>query len=190
MPLLPSSTSPSSPMKYSCALPPLWTSSTSLGMPTSSIKNALKALFDLVLYLLNCTTLVELGIVPPLLILVVKDENMKAFQRVNNINVLVDLVVVGNRRARENVKSSGDKAMREFREVDGVEVTVRALVSDNSEGFDDSETSTNDSVLQKSVHDEAAEHFITALLPPPLTSSIIINFYVKFSFTLFFSCFH
>ncbi|URE05486.1 hypothetical protein MUK42_19734 [Musa troglodytarum] len=31
------------------------------------------------------------------------------------------------------VKSSGDKAMREFREVDGVEVTVRALVSDNSE---------------------------------------------------------
>ncbi|URE05489.1 hypothetical protein MUK42_19734 [Musa troglodytarum] len=43
-------------------------------MPTSSIKNALKALFDLVLYLLNCTTLVELGIVPPLLILVVKDE--------------------------------------------------------------------------------------------------------------------
>ncbi|CAL9095658.1 unnamed protein product [Musa textilis] len=66
---------------------------------------------------------------------------MKAFQRVNNINVLVDLVVVGNRRARENamtvllnlVKSSGDKTVREFREVDGVEVTVRALVSDNSE---------------------------------------------------------
>ncbi|CAL9183117.1 unnamed protein product [Musa hybrid cultivar] len=40
---------------------------------TRSIKDALKALFGLDLYSLNRTTLVELGVVLPLFVLVVKD---------------------------------------------------------------------------------------------------------------------
>ncbi|CAL9173789.1 unnamed protein product, partial [Musa hybrid cultivar] len=45
-----------------------------LGVPTRSIKDALKILFGLVLYSLNRTALVELGTMPPLFALVVKDE--------------------------------------------------------------------------------------------------------------------
>ncbi|URE08381.1 U-box domain-containing protein [Musa troglodytarum] len=44
-----------------------------LGLSTRSIKNALKALFGLNLYSLNCTILVELGTVLPLFALMVKD---------------------------------------------------------------------------------------------------------------------
>ncbi|CAL9104056.1 unnamed protein product, partial [Musa textilis] len=56
---------------------------------------------------------------------------------VDGVNVLVDLVVGGSGRARENttvaqlnlVKSGGDKAMGDVREVDGVEATIRPLAS-------------------------------------------------------------
>ncbi|CAL9037877.1 unnamed protein product [Musa banksii] len=104
--------------------------------------DALKALFDLALYPLNCIVLVELGTVSPLFALVVKDgqrravedattvvtqvarcnENIEPFRRVGIFNVLVDLV------------NDGDKAMRDVKEVDGVEAIMRALAgNDNKE---------------------------------------------------------
>ncbi|RZR86846.1 hypothetical protein BHM03_00014128 [Ensete ventricosum] len=45
-----------------------------LDMPTRSIKDVLKALFGLGLYLLDRIIVVELSVVPPLFALVVKDE--------------------------------------------------------------------------------------------------------------------
>ncbi|RWW11852.1 hypothetical protein BHE74_00049173 [Ensete ventricosum] len=107
--------------------------------PTRFIKDALKVLFDLALYLLNRTALVELGVMPPLFVLVVKDpmtviaqvvrcdESIEAFRSVDNISVLVELVVGGSGRTRENVtaallnlvKSDRDKTMGDVREVDG-----------------------------------------------------------------------
>ncbi|THU55341.1 hypothetical protein C4D60_Mb11t05550 [Musa balbisiana] len=130
------------------------------GAPTRSIKDALKALFGLALYPLNRTALVELGAVPPLFALVVKDgrrglvedataviaqvagcdESVEAFRRVDGVSVLVDLVVGGSGRARENaaaallnlVNSGGDKAVGDVREVDGAEAAVRALAGGDS----------------------------------------------------------
>ncbi|URE14113.1 U-box domain-containing protein, partial [Musa troglodytarum] len=66
-----------------------------------------------------------------------RDESMEVFWRVDGVNVLVDLVVGGSGRARENttvaqlnlVKSGRDKAMGDVREVDGVEATIRPLAS-------------------------------------------------------------
>ncbi|THU54552.1 hypothetical protein C4D60_Mb10t26300 [Musa balbisiana] len=85
-----------------------------------SIKDGLMALLGLALYPLNHTTLVELGAMPPLFVLVVKDkqrgvvedatamidqvarcdENVEAFRRVDNVSIPVDLVVGVSRRAR------------------------------------------------------------------------------------------
>ncbi|XP_009390134.2 U-box domain-containing protein 15-like [Musa acuminata AAA Group] len=127
--------------------------------PTRSIKDVLKALFSLTLYLLNSIALIELGIMSPLF-LVVKDrwrvvvedamvviawvtgcdDSIKSFRRVDNISVLVDLVVGGSRRARENVavtllnlvKSDGNKTVGDVKEVNGAKAAMRALVSGNS----------------------------------------------------------
>ncbi|URE14119.1 U-box domain-containing protein, partial [Musa troglodytarum] len=115
-----------------------------LDAPTRSIKDVLKALFGLDLYPLSRTALVELGIVSPLFLTGGeewakggRDESMEVFWRVDGVNVLVDLVVGGSGRARENttvaqlnlVKSGRDKAMGDVREVDGVEATIRPLAS-------------------------------------------------------------
>lgn len=57
--------------------PPITTLVDVLGasdVPTKFIKDILKAHFGLIVYPLNHTALVELGIVPPLFTLVVKDE--------------------------------------------------------------------------------------------------------------------
>ncbi|URE43860.1 hypothetical protein MUK42_13926 [Musa troglodytarum] len=117
-----------------------------VGTPTRSIKDALKALYPL-----NCTTLVELGAMLPLFTLVVKDrqrgvvedvtaviaqvarcdESVEAFPRVDNVIILVDLVVGGSGRVRENVaatllnlvKSGGDKVVGDIREVVDPDVT-------------------------------------------------------------------
>lgn len=111
------------------------------------------------LYLLNSIALIELGIMSPLF-LVVKDrwrvvvedamvviawvtgcdDSIKSFRRVDNISVLVDLVVGGSRRARENVavtllnlvKSDGNKTVGDVKEVNGAKAAMRALVSGNS----------------------------------------------------------
>lgn len=58
----------------------------------------------------------------------------------DDISVLVDLVVGGSKRARENViasllnliKSDEDKVAGDIREVDGAEATVRALIGDDN----------------------------------------------------------
>ncbi|CAL9190490.1 unnamed protein product [Musa hybrid cultivar] len=68
------------------------------------------------------------------------NKHMETFQRVHNINILVDLVVWGSRRARENatiallnlVKSNGENTMGDIREVDKAEVAMRALVVGDS----------------------------------------------------------
>lgn len=113
--------------------------------PTNSIKDELKAL-----YLLNRTAFIELGVVLPLFMLVVKDgqkgwcrtqREHGGIPRVDNINVLVDLMVGGSGRIRENttvallnlVKSNRDKAVEEVREVNKARATVKALADDNNE---------------------------------------------------------
>ncbi|URE37657.1 hypothetical protein MUK42_37550, partial [Musa troglodytarum] len=91
------------------------------------------------LYLLICIALVKLDVVPPLFVLIVKDrwreaiedttimitqlarceKSMEALWRVDDTNVLMNLVVEGSGRARENtvatlmnlVKNNGDKAI-------------------------------------------------------------------------------
>ncbi|XP_029124097.2 U-box domain-containing protein 16 [Elaeis guineensis] len=97
--------------------------------PTRSIKDALKALFGIALYPLNRPAMVDLGAVPALFSLVVKDgrtgvvedttaviaqvagcyESVDAFRKVAGVRVLVDLVDVGTGasvRARENAASA------------------------------------------------------------------------------------
>ncbi|CAL9776031.1 unnamed protein product [Musa acuminata subsp. burmannicoides] len=112
-----------------------------LNVLTRSIKDALKALFDLALYPLNCIALVELGTISPLFALVVKDEqrgavedttivvtqvtrcdkNVKAFRRVDNLHVWW-------------IWCDEDKAMRDVKEMDGMEAIMIALASnDNKE---------------------------------------------------------
>ncbi|KAG1371099.1 U-box domain-containing protein 4 [Cocos nucifera] len=96
---------------------------------TRSIKDALKALFGIALYPLNRPAMVDLGAVPALFSLVVKDgrtgvvedataviaqvagcyESVDAFRKVAGVRVLVDLVDVGTGasvRARENAASA------------------------------------------------------------------------------------
>ncbi|XP_009408734.2 uncharacterized protein LOC103991098 [Musa acuminata AAA Group] len=103
----------------------------------TSMKDMLKLLFSLVLYSLNNTALIELGIMPPHFAPMVKDgrrglvgdtmamitrvagcdESMKAFRRVNGVNVLEDLAVGRSGRARQNATTmpsnivKSDKAM-------------------------------------------------------------------------------
>ncbi|CAL9767715.1 unnamed protein product, partial [Musa acuminata subsp. burmannicoides] len=68
------------------------------------------------------------------------DESMESFRRVDDISVLVDLMVGGSGRARENiaatllnlVKSDGDKTVRDVKEVNGAKAAMRALVGGNS----------------------------------------------------------
>ncbi|CAL9194927.1 unnamed protein product [Musa hybrid cultivar] len=124
-----------------------------LDMSFTSIKDMLKLLFSLILYSLNNTALVELGIMPPLFTPMVKDgrrrlvgdmmamitqvagcdESMKAFQMVDGVNILEDLVVGRSARARQNATTmlsnlvKSNKVMR-----DGVKVVVRALVDDDN----------------------------------------------------------
>ncbi|XP_074575844.1 U-box domain-containing protein 16-like [Curcuma longa] len=97
--------------------------------PTRSIKDALKAIFLLSLYPLNRATLVEMGAVPPLFALVVKDgrrgvvedatavisqvagcyESVDAFRRVAGVAILVELVDAAtgaSGRARENAAAA------------------------------------------------------------------------------------
>ncbi|XP_074574891.1 U-box domain-containing protein 16-like [Curcuma longa] len=99
------------------------------GAATRSIKDALKAIFLLALYPLNRATLVELGAVPPLFALVVKDgrqgvmedatavisqvagcyESVDAFRRVAGVAILVELVdsaTGASQRARENAAAA------------------------------------------------------------------------------------
>ncbi|CAL9054299.1 unnamed protein product, partial [Musa banksii] len=114
---------------------------------TRSIKDALKALFGLDLYSLNRTTLVELGVMLPLFMLVVKNGRKgvvedvtihRSIPRVDDVSVLVD---GGSERARETitivllnlVKSNGDKVVGDIKEVDEVEATMRALDDDESQ---------------------------------------------------------
>ncbi|CAL9150566.1 unnamed protein product, partial [Musa hybrid cultivar] len=60
--------------------------------------------------------------------------------KVDDISVLMDMVVGGSKRGRENVagsllnlvKSDENKVSRDIREVDGAEATVRALVGNKS----------------------------------------------------------
>ncbi|XP_058107862.1 U-box domain-containing protein 4 [Magnolia sinica] len=97
--------------------------------PPRSIKDSLKALFAISLYPLNRPRLVDLGVVPPLFSLVVKDsrlgfiedstaiiaqlagcyESIDAFRKVSGVSVLVDLLDVAtgsSTRARENAASA------------------------------------------------------------------------------------
>ncbi|XP_068662444.1 U-box domain-containing protein 14 [Aristolochia californica] len=97
--------------------------------PTRSIKDGLKALFGVSLYPLNRSRLVELGVVPPLFNLVVKDsrigivedstaviaqvagcyESVEAFRQVAGVKVLVDLLDVSTGstiRVKENAVSA------------------------------------------------------------------------------------
>lgn len=68
------------------------------------------------------------------------DKNVEAFRRVDGASILIDLVVRGSRRARGNaigvllniVKSDEDKEMKDVREVDRNETTMRTLVDDDS----------------------------------------------------------
>ncbi|XP_065009038.1 uncharacterized protein LOC135639171 [Musa acuminata AAA Group] len=131
-----------------------------LDVSTRSIKDMLKAFFVLALYMLNCTALIELGVVPPLFSLVVKDgwrglvedammtiaqvvgcnESAKVFRRVDDINVLIDMVVGKRRRVRENattvlqnlLKNNRDNTMGDVKEMDVVDATMRALVDNDS----------------------------------------------------------
>lgn len=97
--------------------------------PTRSIKDALKALFGIALYPLNRPAIVDLGAVPALFSLVVKDgrtgivedttavisqvagcyESVDAFRKVAGVRVLVDLVDASTGatvRARENAAAA------------------------------------------------------------------------------------
>ncbi|WOK99102.1 U-box domain-containing protein 4-like [Canna indica] len=97
--------------------------------PTRSIKDALKALFGVALYPLNRAAVVELGAVPPLFALVVKDgrtgvvedatavisqvagcyESVEAFRRVAGVAILVELVDAAtgaSGRTRENAAAA------------------------------------------------------------------------------------
>ncbi|CAL9044585.1 unnamed protein product [Musa banksii] len=68
------------------------------------------------------------------------NESAKAFQRVDYINVLVDLVVGESRRVRENatialpnlVKNNRDNAMGDVKEMDAVDAAMRALVDNDN----------------------------------------------------------
>ncbi|URE14117.1 U-box domain-containing protein [Musa troglodytarum] len=146
-----------------------------LDAPTRSIKDVLKALFGLDLYPLSRTALVELGIVGVVEDVARRDESMEVFWRVDGVNVLVDLVVGGSGRARENTTSGRDKAMGDVREVDGVEATIRPLASIDCRGLDDFETGIDDSMTQMPLRDGAVECPVVALHPPPLTSYVIVN---------------
>ncbi|OVA18513.1 Armadillo [Macleaya cordata] len=111
--------------------------------PPRSIKDALKALFGISLYPLNRATMIDLGVVPALFALVVKDgrigivedataviaqvagcyESGDAFKKVSGIGVLMDLLDLSTGsscRARENSVSgllnliqSGDEMVTE-----------------------------------------------------------------------------
>ncbi|KAF8022205.1 hypothetical protein BT93_G2369 [Corymbia citriodora subsp. variegata] len=97
--------------------------------PPRSIKDALKALFGAALYALNRSTMIQLGIVPPLFGLILKDgrvglvedatavvaqiagceESEEAFRKVSGVGVLVDLLdaVTGSSiRIKENSVSA------------------------------------------------------------------------------------
>lgn len=66
------------------------------------------------------------------------DESMKAFRRMDGINVLKDLVVGRSGRARQNATTilsnliKSDKAVRDVREVDEAKVVVKALADDDN----------------------------------------------------------
>ncbi|CAL9138633.1 unnamed protein product, partial [Musa acuminata var. zebrina] len=68
------------------------------------------------------------------------DESMESFRMVDDISVLMDLVVGGSGRARENVtatlpnlvKSDEDKMVGDVKEVNGAKAAMKALVGDNS----------------------------------------------------------
>ncbi|XP_077240198.1 U-box domain-containing protein 1-like [Tasmannia lanceolata] len=97
--------------------------------PIRSIKDPLKALFSISLYPLNRPKLVELGVVPPLFMIVLKDrragvvedataviaqvggcyESVEAFRKLSGIEILVDLLDVDSgstSRVRENSVSA------------------------------------------------------------------------------------
>lgn len=96
--------------------------------PPRSIKDALKALFGIALYPLNRSTMIQLGAIPPLFSLVVKDgrvgivedataviaqiagceESEEAFRKVAGVGVLVDLLdlaTASSTRTKENAVS-------------------------------------------------------------------------------------
>ncbi|CAL9772632.1 unnamed protein product [Musa acuminata subsp. burmannicoides] len=124
-----------------------------LDVSFTSIKDMLKLLFSLVLDSLNNTALVELGIVPPLFEMVVKDgrrglvgdtmvaitqvagcdESMKAFRKMDGVNVLEDLVVGRSGRVRQNATTMLSNLVKSDKAVgDEVKVVVRALANDDN----------------------------------------------------------
>ncbi|KAM7268720.1 hypothetical protein ACFE04_010886 [Oxalis oulophora] len=128
---------------------------------TRSIKDSLKALFGIALYPLNRTTMIELGAVPQLFSVVVKDgrvgivedvtaviaqiagceESEEAFRKVSGLEVLVDLLDMGagsSGRIKENSVSAllnlvmcGGERVK--REVKAVAISVIDGVADVAE---------------------------------------------------------
>lgn len=69
------------------------------------------------------------------------DESVHVFRRVDNVNVIVDLVVKRSGRVRGNtivmllniVKSDKDKTVRDVKKVDGAEAIIKTLIDNNNE---------------------------------------------------------
>ncbi|CAI0461917.1 unnamed protein product [Linum tenue] len=130
--------------------------------PPRSIKDALKALFGIALYQLNRSVMIDLGVVPPLFSLVLKDgrvgivedataviaqiagceESEAEFGRVSGIRVLVDLLDVGtgsSGRVKENAVGALLNLVRSggekvLREVKELGVTALEGIRDVAEG--------------------------------------------------------
>lgn len=68
------------------------------------------------------------------------DKSVEAFQRVDDVNAVIDPMVMESSKVRKKVvtmllnlvKSGRDKTMGDVGGVDGVEATMRALASSNS----------------------------------------------------------
>uniref|UniRef100_A0A2P2JPW0 U-box domain-containing protein n=1 Tax=Rhizophora mucronata TaxID=61149 RepID=A0A2P2JPW0_RHIMU len=124
--------------------------------PPRSIKDALKAMFGISLYPLNRSTLIDLGAVPPLFSIVMKDgrvgivedataviaqiagceESEEEFAKVSGVRVLMDLVDVGT-GSSERVKENAVAALLNLVRSGGERVRreVREMGMDAVEGI-------------------------------------------------------
>ncbi|KAI4332967.1 hypothetical protein L6164_017831 [Bauhinia variegata] len=118
--------------------------------PPRSIKDSLKALFGIALYPLNRSTMINLGAIPPLFSMILKDgrlgivedvtaviaqiagceESDEAFRKVSGIGVLVDLLDLAtgsSMRTKENAVSGLLNLVRCGGEKVAMDVRVRAM---------------------------------------------------------------
>lgn len=84
------------------------------------------------------------------------NESVEVFRRVDRVSILINMVIGGSKRTRENnlavllnlIKSDRDKTVGDIKEVDRAKATIRALVSNDDNRVSMREKSKMEALLK------------------------------------------